>query len=192
MSTKKFLLSRWIGFSWVFTIAMRKSISLKAVLALGENTGDTSGSPTFQGGPWGMGKHHQLAVNNPSKNLVDPQEEEEKHVYGSLDGEYDDHPHMQPIPDDTHSIEERSEGDALYRDLPGYPRMNALVAPQNFMPKGLTGEPKRDTSNMRLSLTPPGNGEKEEWFGVGPFDGSKARLVLIDSEDQLDRILQTH
>jgi DNA segregation ATPase FtsK/SpoIIIE, S-DNA-T family len=26
---------------------------------------------------------------------------------------------------------------------------------------------------------------------VGPFDGSKARLVLIDSEDQLDRILQT-
>jgi S-DNA-T family DNA segregation ATPase FtsK/SpoIIIE len=26
---------------------------------------------------------------------------------------------------------------------------------------------------------------------VGPFDGSKARLVLIDSEDQLDRILET-
>jgi S-DNA-T family DNA segregation ATPase FtsK/SpoIIIE len=26
---------------------------------------------------------------------------------------------------------------------------------------------------------------------VGPFDGSKARLVLIDSEEQLDRILET-
>ncbi|MCX8009691.1 MAG: hypothetical protein N3A61_00930, partial [Ignavibacteria bacterium] len=33
--------------------------------------------------------------------------------------------------------------------------------------------------------------ELEEAGIVGPFDGSKARLVLVDNEKDLDRILET-
>jgi hypothetical protein len=88
-----------------------------------ENIGDFSGSPTFQGSPFGYGGPKQLAA--PTK----PPEDFERIIDDLVAQELEDISGGQPD-----IFTERNQADQFYRDLPGFPATNTLVAKRMFVP----------------------------------------------------------
>jgi hypothetical protein len=151
-----------------------------------ETIGDLYGAESFAGGPFGIGGNLQLAKPNPLKSLVDPAEEEENKVSGHLDNWYKYPPsnRTMPTPGKAHMslkelklkdllfIAERNESDMMFRDLPGWPRMNTLAQKRNFVPPG-EGENQIDPDLQRIPLIPGmvgKNSNKDAWYGTGPLN----------------------
>lgn len=125
-------------------------MKLSQILFTNENSGDFSGAGTFQGGPFGFGNKHQLAAHEPWEGLKDQEETDE--IF----------------------LKERSPSDILYRDLPGFPRMNTLAKPVDHIPHSPSDEERYNVPD----LIPPGrDGEAGEHFGFGPLEEDPAVLA---------------
>jgi hypothetical protein len=115
-----------------------------------ENIGDPSGEASFRGGPYGFGGKQQLIVQNPATYDLETAEEEEKDENYEQEkwglGKHQQsrtppffNPKVQTTMPDAvreavRTLVEREVSDMLYRDLPGWPRMNTLVQKQEFVP----------------------------------------------------------
>lgn len=144
----------------------KKPETVTAIPTLQEVIGDFAGSPGFQGGPFGFGKQHQLAVYDPDPNLFDP--EEEPVDFNRLDTD----PHDTPAAVGEGVIND--PGRSYYRDLPGFPRMNSLANNRNFVPPDMDKDRDFPEERLKLDLVPDGKDDKRpEYFGYGSLDNEK-------------------
>lgn len=132
-------------------------------LIFNEAIGDFAGADTFQGGPFGYGADHQLKKVQHHKELTDPEEQKKKRFYGNLDS-LKDPPMQLDLP-----LNEREASDILYRDLPGWPPVNTLSKPENFVPKDKNDNNEEiDMDTVSLTSLIPMN--KLEKFGHRPLN----------------------
>ena len=85
------------------------------------------GAREYQGGPYGLGGRAQLAAGG--RPLTDDFEE-------IVDQMVQDELESVPLPNQftENMVSERNQSDQFYRDLPGYPPPDTLVAPATFIP----------------------------------------------------------
>lgn len=164
-------------------------MKLKNIL-FGEAAGDPLGGGTefpdagysnpsgygFQGSgkAWATG---QTSQNKGMWNkLIDPEEEKERRVFGSLDKEENS-----PQP-----LEEREASDILYRDLIGVPPMNSLSLPINHIPPDVEAiENDVEPNDMSMvSITTLIPFPKLEKFGYGPLTPTKPKFESANKWDE--------
>lgn len=135
-------------------------VSLSSILykSLKEDSGDMSGAKTFQGGPFGQGGIRQIPAHEFWPGLHDREKEEREEANPNLptdmpkDELYDllEPEHGSDAP--TY-MAERHGSDILYRDMPGFPRMNTLVNKVNHIPD--------DEEDGNRDMNDPNLGDKE-------------------------------
>jgi hypothetical protein len=110
--------------------------------------GITSGAPSFSGGPYGFGAETQLAAPlNPATQKIKDKEEDEKdqnvedqiwslgkYVVGSGPVAKMDYKSTTSVPLPLDETAAMDTANTRMRDLPGFPRMNTLVAQKQHTP----------------------------------------------------------
>lgn len=110
--------------------------------------GITSGAPSFSGGPYGFGAEKQLASPlNPATQKIKDQEEDEKdqnvidqiwtlgkYVVGDGPVAKMDYKSTTSVPLPLDEVAPMDTANTRMRDLPGFPRMNTLVAQKQHTP----------------------------------------------------------
>jgi hypothetical protein len=118
-----------------FFVALRHLI-MNEIYASGPSV---NGNITFRGGPYGYGNKNQLAapLNPATKKLEDEEQEELNQNVEDLHQGLGLYPQLKgsgvKMPQDIH-LKERAEDDQQYGHLPGFPKMNALEDPKQFLP----------------------------------------------------------
>ena len=142
--------------------------------------------------------------NNPSMwPAVHAQEQSDKEDYGSLESPevYDDKQHLLPLEDEERDklldpkndtepsyfyVAERNASDALYRDLPGFPRMNTLTDPEDHVPEDQDSDreyPEEERYAVPNLLPSPREGDRGKPFGRGKYEDSSNLTLNKNTTD---------
>lgn len=152
-------------------------VTIELFHILYEDTGDFSGAKTFQGGPFGYGGTKQIPNHEFWDGLRDREKEEKEKNNPNLpkdipQDELYDLLEPEHATDSPQYVTERHPSDILYRDLPGFPRVNTLANKVAHVPEDAESEeeeryaapkliprPREDARGVpfgRGKLTPPG------------------------------------
>jgi hypothetical protein len=139
-----------------------------------ENSGDFSGAPSFQGGPYGYGGKAQMA--KPESQV--PKDFEEilgKAVENEIESLFG-------LSEEV--ISERDSSDANYRDLPGFPAMDTLVSKQTFVPEDPAERQNQDMLGPTIDQVPIDDLVINNWKATTPGKAGKLTTVINTLVDQ--------